>query len=60
MFAIYKAVKITSLVVEQHCLVYKMCMAKCLNFTTYINRGLGTLAIAKGNLKIMKNNLTLN
>ena len=41
----YKAVVITSLVVEQHCVVvYKICIAKCLNFTTYFNSRLGTLA----------------
>ena len=41
----YKAVVITSLVVEQHCVVYKIYIAKCLSFTTYFNIRLGTLAI---------------
>ena len=43
----YKAVVITSLVVEQHCVVYKINIAICLSFTTYFNRRLGVLAIFK-------------
>ena len=38
----YKTVVITSPVVEQHCLVYKISIPKCLYFITYFNRRLGT------------------
>ena len=34
-----------SLVVKQYCVVYKICIVKTLDFTTYFNRRQGTLAI---------------
>ena len=34
-----------SLVVEWYCVVYKICIVKNLDFTTYFNRRQGTLAI---------------
>ena len=37
----YKAVVMTSLVVEQHCVVYEISISKCLYFITDFNRHLG-------------------
>ena len=41
----YRAVEITSLVVEQYSVVYKISIPKCLYFITYVNRRLGTWLI---------------
>ena len=41
------AVVIASLVVEQHCVVYKICRAKSLGITTYFNRRMGTMTNSK-------------
>ena len=38
----YKTVVMTSMVVEQHCVAYKISIHKSLYFTTYFNRRPGT------------------
>ena len=48
----YKAVVITSLVVEQHCLVYKIYIAKCLNFTTDFNRRLARCRVTHEKVQV--------